>query len=347
MTMPGTVHVGIVAFNSRGDLPGCLDSLRRQTYPYITLTILDNASQDGTAEWVRQHVPEARLLANQANEGFGRAHNAILARCRPGPDDYYMPLNPDVRLLPDYVAAVVDVLEHQAGGWGTGKLLDPSGAIYSAGHALCRDGYGINIGHGLADRGQFDACREVFGAPGAAPLYRARLIADLAPEGELFDRRLFMYGEDCDLDWRARRRGWRCWYTPHAVAYHRTNPASPLMQAHALSNRYLSVIKNAGWSDLLLYNLPLIALHSAARLALTPRLGMYLIARLIRWGPVMRRKRQPTILTRGEMRAWFAWSAHQPTGQPIHWRDRWRTFRKRTGQPDCIPTADRVAVHAP
>ena len=141
--------------------------------------------------------------------------------------------------------------------------------IYSVGHALRRDGYAINIGHGLPDDAAYAQSDEIFGAPGAACLIRAELIADLAPAGELYDARMFMYSEDVDLDWRARRRGWRCWYAADAVAYHTGSNPGPRLKAHAIGNRYLAVLKNACWRDLIIYNLPLILLHCGVRLLVT------------------------------------------------------------------------------
>ncbi len=332
-----TVHVGIVVFNSLLDLPACLAGLGKQTYPALTLTICDNASTDGGAAWLREHAASrANLISNPTNIGFAAAHNQILASCRPSADDFYMPLNPDVSLEPGYITALVDACLRTSAGWATGKLRlpgAPDGAprIYSAGHALRRDGYALNIGYLLPDNGRFDAEREVFGAPGAAPLISGRLIADLAPDGQLFDADLFMYGEDVDLDWRARRQGWRCWYVPEALASHRGSQSATGRENWrrlALGNRYLSAIKNASLVDLLTYNLPLVAVHCAIRMLATPRHGAALIARLMRLAPRMVRKRRRARLARAEMLAWFRWADDQPTGQPLSWQARLADARR-------------------
>ncbi len=329
-----TVYVGIVAYNSLEDLPACFAALAAQVYPAIRIIVLDNASTDGSADWVESHAPQARLIRNSENLGFGRGHNQIIQRCQPGPDDFYMPLNPDVKLTPHYIAALEETLRRTGAGWGTGKLLlinaegTPTGQIYSAGHALRRDGYAVNIGYGMPDDGRFDAEREVFGAPGAAPLIRGSLIAALAQEGDLFDPGMFLYGEDCDLDWRARRQGWRCWYTPQAVAYHRGSRAQGALQVEALGNRYLSVLKNAYMLDLLTYNLPLMAAHCLLRLVLTPHVGIRLAEKLLRQGLKALRKRQRPAMSHAEMLAWFRWSLDQPSGQPATAGQRFRAFVK-------------------
>lgn len=325
--MTEVVHVGIVTYNSVADLPACFAGLAAQTYPALVISVLDNASQDGSANWVRQHAPHARLVLSAANLGYGRGHNRLLAE-QPGAA-YYMPLNPDARLTPGYIEALVNTLQTTGAGWGTGRLLLDDQHFYSVGHGLRRDGYAFNIGYGLRDEGQFDTPREVFGAPGAAPLYTRAMIDALAPDGELFDSDMFMYGEDSDLDWRARRAGWRCWYAPAAVAYHRGSHAQGALRVQALGNRYLSVLKNAYPRDLLAYNLPLIVFHASLRLLVSPRLGLRLITQLLRLGGKMFRKRRAPQLARAEMLGWFGWSGVQPTDQPLTWRERLAAYRRR------------------
>lgn len=322
------VAVGIVTYNSSADLPGCFAALAAQTYAELQIRVLDNASTDDSVAWLAAHQPHVALIRNAGNEGFARGHNRLLASDPLGPADYYMPLNPDVRLAPNYVARLLARLEATGAGWGTGKLLlasQPDLAIYSVGHALRRDGYAFNIGHGLLDTGQFEQAREIFGAPGAAPLVRQALIDAL--DGELFEPAMFLYNEDVDFDWRARRQGWRCWYEPLAVATHRGSQPGGRLRAQALGNRYLSVLKNAELADLLCFNLPLMAAHCAARLVLTPVEGWGLVRQLLRHGPTVWAKRRPTPLPSGAMRNWFRWSAGQPTRQPITLLQRWRSFR--------------------
>ena len=106
-------------------------------------------------------------------------------------------------------------------------------------------------GQGEADRGQYDASGEVFGADACAGLYARAMLEDVAVRGEIFDEDFFAYREIVDLSWRARLRGWRTVYEPEAVAFHcRTfSPAtrsavSPRLKRLSLKNRYLMILKN-------------------------------------------------------------------------------------------------------
>ncbi|MBE0688523.1 MAG: glycosyltransferase family 2 protein, partial [Anaerolineae bacterium] len=261
-----TVFVGIVIYDSRDDLEHCLSGLRAQTYADIHCVAIDNASSDDSVPWIRQYASDVELIENGENIGYGRAHNQIIAHCQLGADDYYLALNPDAELEPNYIEALVNTLKQTPDtGWASGKLLmkddagTPTGKIYSTGHGLLRSGFAFNIGYGLPDDVAFLQSREVFGAPGAAVMYKQALIEDIAQDGQLFDPMMFMYGEDVDVDWRARRAGWRCWYVANAVAYHRGSWPRARLQIMGIGNRYLSVIKNADLVDLLFCSLPYMA----------------------------------------------------------------------------------------
>ncbi len=326
-----TVHVGIVTYNSRAELPGCFDALAAQTYPNLHIVALDNASQDDSVDWLKNHVSEIDIecLINSVNVGFACAHNHIIRHCSIDSTEFYLALNPDVRLMPNYVTHLVAALQHHQANWGTGKIYslndqdELTDLIYSAGHAILRGGYAFHIGYEEPDHDQYDIGRPVFGAPGAAALYSGLLIHDISTNGQFFDEDMFMYGEDVDVDWRAQRRGWSCRYTPDAIAYHRgSNPGQDL-RSHALANRYLSVLKNAGLRSLILYNFPLIGFHCALRLILSPCYGMKIIQRLVRYGPRKLSQRSPAS-TSFDANYWFNWSRQQSTAQP---RNTWERIR--------------------
>ena len=101
------------------------------------------------------------------------------------------------------------------------------------------------------DQGQYESAEYVFGATGAACLYRRRMIADISLKGEFFDDDFFAYREDADVAWRAQLLGWKCLYVPSAVAYHvrsvlpsNRSEISAVINMHSVKNRWLLRIKN-------------------------------------------------------------------------------------------------------
>jgi len=326
------IHIGVVTYNSVQDLPACVDSIRAQTYHNWTLTILDNHSSDGSVDWLAKHVPESKLIIHSTNAGYGAGQNRILAECGLKSADFYLPLNPDVTLDPNCLSALIEPVREKNADWVAAKIMQSGEAarranmLYSAGHAMSRDGYTVRIGHGLPDSERFSAAREVFGAPGAVCLITRRLIQRIAPDGILFDPDFFLYGEDSDLDWRARNQGLRCWYTPYAIAYHRGSQPDRRSLTLAIANRYLSVIKNAGWFDLLTYNLPIMIAHIALRLALTPEEGVFLLLRIARLSVRMLGRRRRLGAHPDSLRAWHSEVATEASDQPLSWVARFKRF---------------------
>jgi len=91
----------------------------------------------------------------------------------------------------------------------------------------------------------------VFGASGAAALYRRAMLEEAVVGGEVFDESFFAYREDADLAWRAQLLGWSCLYLPDAVATHgrrvtpeRRRALPPALNRMSVRNRFLLRIKN-------------------------------------------------------------------------------------------------------
>ena len=88
-----TVSAIVVTWNHASFVPVCLEALVAQTYPHMEIIIVDNASQDGTVEWVRAHFPQVRLLEQNRNIGFaaGFNHGALVAS-----GEWLLSVNPDL-----------------------------------------------------------------------------------------------------------------------------------------------------------------------------------------------------------------------------------------------------------
>ena len=275
-----TVSIIVINWNGERFLSRCLEAIREQTYPDIELFVIDNASSDGSVDLIKGDFPDVRLVENGANLGFCRAFNQGVRMAR---GEYVMPLNPDVFMTPTFIVEMVKAAESDRRiGSVTGKLLqNPAGRfdreeiIDSTGLFLDRRRRTYDRGQGEVDRGQYDSLPYVFGACGAAPLYRRAMLENIAIGGEFFDEDFFAYYEDADLAWRAQLLGWRCAYAPGAVAYHVRGsgdtfrkkghrPKDPAGQIHALKNRYLMLVKNDAFSHLLL-DLPWILANEVSR----------------------------------------------------------------------------------
>lgn len=314
------VSVIVVTWNHVSYLPACLEALAAQTHPHIEIILVDNASQDGCADWVRAHFPQVRLLEQNRNLGFAAGFNRG-AQVASG--DWLLSVNPDLIPEPDFVSQLVQVVRDDPRlGMVAPKLLraDDTSRLDSTGLFVDRRRRPYDRGQLQVDHGQYDTRLQVFGACGAAALYRKAMLDDLAIAGEYFDEDFFAYGEDADLAWRARLRGWQVCFAPLARARHvrgwgdtlRKRPNSSYQGPRlALRNRHLMSIKN----DKLGYwlrDLPLILSAELPRLLLmlfTRPAALLGLVDLLRLAPAAFRKRRliraAQTVPDAALRSWF------------------------------------------
>jgi GT2 family glycosyltransferase len=209
--------VVIPTWNGIQHLPTCLDALRVQSSSHVEVIVVDNASIDGSQALVKNQYPEVHLLALDRNLGLTGGNNAGF---RAAQGEILISLNNDTQAEPDFVEALIEGLaEHPEAGMAAAKirLFDQRELLHSAGDGYRPDGIPFNRGVWQQDKGQFDQAGWVFGGCGGAVAYRRAMLDDVG----LFDESFFMYCEDVDLNWRAQLAGWRCWYVPDAVVYHK------------------------------------------------------------------------------------------------------------------------------
>jgi len=209
------VSIIIVNWNGRQHLARCLPSLLAQSYRDFEIILVDNASTDGSAAFVREHYPQVRLLENDQNLGFAAPNNQGIRAAR-GP--CIVTLNNDTELPPDWLQALVEAAQAhpEVGAFASLVLFDDRRTLIdSAGLSVTLAGMGCQNRMG-EDARRVTGPEEVFGACAAAALYRRALLDDVG----LFDEDYFAYYEDVDLAWRARLLGWRALLVPGARAYH-------------------------------------------------------------------------------------------------------------------------------
>lgn len=254
---PCLVAITIVTFNSGRYIRRCLEHALLQDYPHTTIVVVDNASTDDTREILKTFEDRAKIFYNEKNLGFAGGQNQAISLARA---DWYLTLNPDLRLTPNFLSDLVAAAQANATiGSACGKLL-AMGSDFEPLNPPIFDSTGIYVtpnmrhfdrGSLQPDTGQYNTAEFVFGATGAACLYRREMISDISFHGEFFDDDFFAYREDADVAWRAQLLGWKCLYVPTAVAYHvrsvlpsNRSALSPLINMHSVKNRWLLRIKN-------------------------------------------------------------------------------------------------------
>jgi GT2 family glycosyltransferase len=238
------VSIIILNWNGLEHLKICLPSVIRQSYKNIEIIVVDNASTDGSSEYVRQNYDAVKLVCNSTNVGFSKGNNVGIQIAS---GKYIAVLNNDTELEPNWVGSLVEVAEeHPEAGMFACKILSyyDRNLIDCVGHLIYLDGLSRGRGRGEIDEGQYNLIDEVAFPSGCAALYRKEMLEQIG----LFDERFFIYVEDSDLGMRGRLAGWKCLYVPNAIVYHKYSATmggySPQKAFLIERNRLWFVVKN-------------------------------------------------------------------------------------------------------
>lgn len=241
------VSIVVVNWNGLRFLDDCLVSLEKQTWPEREFILVDNGSADGSRELIgswTERLPNAQAIFLPNNTGFCRANNLAFARAR---GEWIALFNNDAIAEPTWLEELLQYgdVKRRIGMLGSKMLLqNPPGVIDKAGHLIYWDGQNRGRGAMEADTGQYDRAEEILWPDACAALYHRQLFEETGG----FDETFFAFGDDADLGMRARLLGWKAWYVPTAVVYHRHSASfgaySPLKVMLVERNRLLLAIKN-------------------------------------------------------------------------------------------------------
>ncbi len=256
MSRPLTTAV-IVTYQSRGVIGETL-RIARESHEQglLECVVVDNASADGTGEYVQAEHPWVRFVPSGGNLGFGRGCNLGLQHVD---TPYVLFLNPDASLEPAALSRMVEFIEqHPDVGVVAPAIVDPDGGMQAAG--------GLPTPRTiLANAGGVDRWRKEHEpiVPGEPPrrvdwVCGAILLADKALIDRLrgFDPRFFLYFEETDLCLRVAQQGAQLWTVGEAVARHAVGSIAKSMNArlfqgciadHYFQSRFYYLVKHHGW----------------------------------------------------------------------------------------------------
>jgi GT2 family glycosyltransferase len=209
------LSVSIVNTNSRELLLACLDTLPHDA---AEIVVLDNASEDGSADAVRERFPDLRVLAQDFRAGFGANHNTVI---RATDGRYVYVLNEDTTAADwgfDRIVAYLDANPRVA-ALGP-RLVYPDGRLQDS---AWRFPTPLVSALGLLTVGRLGVKQSGGERPhavdwvmGAALVLRREALEEVG----LFDEKFFLYSEEVDLQFRLRQAGWEVHYFPGATVVH-------------------------------------------------------------------------------------------------------------------------------
>lgn len=223
------VDVGVVTWNTR-DLT--VRALRRlidlDSGCDLRVLVRDNGSTDGTAAAIAREFPQVEVDAGEANLGFAGGMNTLIDR---SDAPWFLALNSDAWPEEDAIHRLVETAGRRPSAAAVAPRLErPDGELEHSTHRFPSLGVAALLAlaprrllRGLLGRRlllegawQHDEPRSVDWAVGAALLMRRSALEEIGG----FDERFFMYVEDLDWCWRARRSGWEIRFEPRAVVTH-------------------------------------------------------------------------------------------------------------------------------
>jgi hypothetical protein len=215
--------VVVLSYNGKQLLEKFLPPILSTRTPYTEVYVVDNASTDGTYEFVQERFPEAKLIRIEVNRGFTNGYVQSLPQIDA---DYYALVSSDVEVSPGWIEPVVNLFDSDP----TVGLVQPkiksynkknefeySGAagayIDKYGYPFCRGRLFFTIEE---DEGQYEDTREVFWCSGACMFIRSELYHRLGG----FDNDYYAHMEDIDLSWRVKNAGYKVMVCPKSTVYH-------------------------------------------------------------------------------------------------------------------------------
>lgn len=220
------ISVIIPTYNSWQTLKECISSVQNQTQRVFEIIIVDNASTDETSKNILKYFPKVKLVRLQKNSGVTGGRNAGIKAAFKNTDYLFFfdhDMVADFKMIDELLKVIelsedIGIVTPKIYYWGDKQSLRDKSLkkrIWSA-------GTGINLWTGQVlfrggiDQGQYDQVAEVQVAPAAILIKRGVL-----KQIKEFDDRYFAVYEDTDFCFRVKKAGFKTFYSPQAIAYHK------------------------------------------------------------------------------------------------------------------------------
>lgn len=246
--MPPVVSVIIVNYNGYQDTIECLHSLKAQTGVDCTPLVIDNASQNGSAAYIRAAHPDVEVLETTRNLGFAGGNNAGIERALAQGCDFLFLVNNDTTLEPNCLHHLLACAQSRPDA----AVIIPAIYYYGDKTKPWFTGSRASLENGIFRHDETDLCvagsETPFDVPwvtGCAMLVPAARMREIGG----FDPRYFCYYEDVDWSLRATEVNAACVLCPKALLYHKVFGSSPKhskkIYYYEARNRLLCVAKHA------------------------------------------------------------------------------------------------------
>ncbi|KZE97368.1 glycosyltransferase family 2 protein [Geobacillus stearothermophilus] len=250
-------HVAIIIlnWNAYNDTFECLKSLEHLTYPYFHVFLVDNASQDGSFDKLQLDCKDGKFnvpitfIQTGANLGFAGGNNAAIKEAYEQGYQYFWMLNNDTVVDPNALTPLVEALEKdkQVGIVGSKIYYYGTNRVWFAGGKInLYTGKSKHIGLKQQDNPIFNIQKEVDYITGCSLFFRKEIIELVGYMSDDY----FLYYEETEWNIRAKEKGFKIFYVPKSVVYHKVSASSgkgknvsPYVDYYDLRNSYVMIYR--------------------------------------------------------------------------------------------------------
>lgn len=219
-----SVSVILVNYNGFEDTVDCVKSLKKITYDNYRVIVVDNGSSVSPTkeqlDYLREHTD---YVSSGGNLGFSGGNNFGMKYAEQFKPDYYLLLNNDTTVEPDFLDILVDEAEkHSDAGIVTGKIRlydEPDRIWYAGGYYDLEQGFSTHEKYEEIDDDLSDRVDEVTFATGCLWLLPVKVVQEVG----MMDESMFLYAEDTEYSCRLITKGYKIYYCNRAVIYHKVS----------------------------------------------------------------------------------------------------------------------------
>lgn len=241
------VIVSVVNYNTGQLTKNCLETIFGPSWHNeIEVWLVDNGSVDGSVKFLKNSFPQIHLIANKKNLGFGRAHNQVFKKAK---GDFFLVLNSDTLIGEGVIDEMVSFMEKSACDiasckiLGFDKKLQPNGGDLPLGRALLSwlfnlEALGIRINFHRNEEFYYLTPHEVGWVSGNFMMITKKALLKLKG----FDERYFMYFEDAEFCFRAKRKGFSVMINPDVSIKHLSGGSLDNPRLHQWRGEYRGLL---------------------------------------------------------------------------------------------------------
>ncbi len=211
------VIVVILNYKVKKEALWCIQSVKKSDYQNIEIIVVDNNSEDGIAKEIK-NMKDIVFIQSRDNLGYTGGNNLGIKKAIDHGADYIFILNPDTEVTKMAISSLVAESEKgRAGIVGPKIIFNDKETIWYAGGILdLANVLGGHKGVDEKDEGQYDKIEATEFVTGGAMFVKSGVFKKIG----LFDEKYFMYLEDMDFCYRAKKMGFKILYNPRAIVYH-------------------------------------------------------------------------------------------------------------------------------